>query len=313
MSDRYRGVFLGVAVGNLLGLPVEGMDRTSVRELFPGGVREIEPKEKLLDLPWDDDVAQTVLLAEALLASDVLRLEDLASRFVRWGRENGRGMGNLTQRVLRELANGTPATEAARQVWEMDGRQPAGNGAVMRCSPVALKWRRQPRLLVEETLRSAQVTHYDLRCQWSAVAVNIALAHALEGQVIRLSALASALGEVGVPDTVVKAARFAEDRSLDELVLDERHAMGYTLKAMQAGLWALTQGGDFEEALIKIVNAGGDTDTNGAVAGAVLGALHGEGAIPARWLSCVPRRERLVELADQLFAASESLTGAPEL
>ena len=59
--------------------------------------------------------------------------------------------------------------------------------------------------------------------------------------------------------------------------------MGYTLKAMQVALWCAYEATDFEEALIAVVSAGGDTDTNGAVAGAVLGARFGNDAIPPRW------------------------------
>jgi ADP-ribosyl-[dinitrogen reductase] hydrolase len=246
------------------------------------------------------------MLAEALLSGGSLDLEDLAGRFLQWANESGRGMGNLTRRVLQQLSRGVAATEAAKQVWEMDGRRSAGNGSVMRCSPVALRWRRRPQLLVQETLRSARVTHYDPRCQWSAVAVNVALAHSLEERPIELPALAAALDKAGAPDSVGDAVRFAAGHSLDELVLDDPRAMGYTLKAMQAGLWVSTQEDGFEEALIGVVSAGGDTDTNGAVAGAMLGGVFGDAGIPARWLQCVPDRGRLEDLAGQLLAACDA-------
>ena len=166
-ESRYRGVLLGCAVGNLLGIPVEGMDKRFLRSRLPSGIKDIDPEEK--HRAWDDDLAQTVILAEALLARDTLDHDDLAQRFVKWAEENGRGIGNLTVRVLREISHGAPALEAARRVWEADGRQPAGNGAVMRCSPVALRWRNDPKKLVDESNRSAVVTHYDPRCRWSAV------------------------------------------------------------------------------------------------------------------------------------------------
>ncbi|MBI2918135.1 MAG: ADP-ribosylglycohydrolase family protein [Chloroflexi bacterium] len=301
-ADRYRGVLLGVAVGNLLGIPVEGKSKDRIRQRFPGGLRGIDLSE--VHRPWDDDLAQTVVLAEAILAADRLSLEDLAQRLVRWGRQNGRGMGNLTARVLDKLERGVPSALAAQEVWEDDGRGPAGNGAVMRCSPVALRWRSQPALLVEQTLLSARVTHHDPRCQWSAVALNIAMAHALAGQALAPSALAGALEGVGTPAAVTEAIRLVEGSSLDDFALSDRHTMGYTLKAMQVGLWALDGPEGFEETLVSVVNAGGDTDTNGAVAGAALGAVHGLGAIPARWLACVPQRQRLEEMAEQLLAAS---------
>ena len=76
--------------------------------------------------------------------------------------------------------------------------------------------------------------------------------------------------------------------------------IGHTYLAMQVGLWCLDCDDDLESALIQIVNAGGDTDTNAAVAGAVLGARYGASAIPPRWLDCIPERDRI-------DAATESL------
>ena len=52
--------------------------------------------------------------------------------------------------------------------------------------------------------------------------------------------------------------------------------------------------------------AGGDTNTNAAVAGAVLGARHGAPAIPQRWLDCIPQRERVEDLADGLIALNDA-------
>ncbi|MFQ5840382.1 MAG: ADP-ribosylglycohydrolase family protein [Nitrospinota bacterium] len=66
MRDRYRGVILGVAAGNALGLGLEGWTRRMIEGRFPNGVREVDVAER--SRPWDDDLAQTALLAEALLA-----------------------------------------------------------------------------------------------------------------------------------------------------------------------------------------------------------------------------------------------------
>lgn len=303
LRERYRGALLGVAAGNALGLPAEGLTREALRRRFPGGLRDVRPEER--DRPWDDDVAQTVALAEALLAWDELDLEDLAARLVRWARENGRGMGYLTARVLAQLASGTPAEQAARVVWERGGRRQAGNGAVMRCAPVALRWRRSARHLVEEARKSALVTHADPRCEWSAVVTVAAVAAALEGSPLHLGRLAGALLDAGAPDTVGDAVRSVPGGRVEDLALDDPAAMGYTLKAMQVALWCLEREPDFEAALVEVVNAGGDTDTNGAVAGAVMGGRAGAGGITRHWLESVPGADRLVALADELLAASE--------
>ena len=286
-----------------MGIPGENEPREVLRRRFPDGLREIDPSER--QRLWDDDTAQSVILAEGLLDDANLDLIDFASRLVRWANENGRGIGNLTRRVISRLEAHPPVEDAAREVWEEDGREPAGNGAVMRCAPVVLRWRRSGHSLVEVTKKSALVTHYDPRCIWSAVASNCALALCLGGVEPDLDELASLLDGAGAPASVGAAVRMARSPALQDLALDNPAEMGYTLKAMQVGLWALQQLPDFETVLVEVVNAGGDTDTNGAVAGAVMGARVGLSGIPPRWRDNIRNKEDLVDLADRLFDASE--------
>jgi ADP-ribosyl-[dinitrogen reductase] hydrolase len=302
LSDRYRGALLGLASGNALGLPVEGYPRLLISRRFPAGVRDVDAAEA--KRPWDDDLAQAVVLAEAILERDGFDFADLASRLLDWRRSNGRGIGHHTRRVLDAVAGGTPAEDAARIVWLETGQNAAGNGAVMRCAPAALRWRRDPERLVAETHQSALVTHHDARCGWSSVAVNAAIAAALDGRSLGLEELADGLDEAGAPLTVVHAVRSVDGASLESLDLDHDNTMGYTLKTMQAGLWALEQKGDAESILVSIVNAGGDTDTNGAVAGAALGAKHGVGGIPPRWIDAIRDAETIGGLAERLLALS---------
>jgi ADP-ribosyl-[dinitrogen reductase] hydrolase len=307
MRDRYRGTLLGLAVGNALGLPVEFWSAEAIRRKYPGGVREIDPAE--LDLPWDDDLAQAAVLAEAILEHDTLRHDDLAQRLLDWDESNGRGMGNQTRAVINALRQGIRPSDAARLVWERDGGSPAGNGAVMRCAPVALRWRADRARLREETAHSVEVTHYDPRCVWSAYAVNLALAAALEGRTAALEEIALALEHAEASPNTLIAVRSASGRKLEHLALDGS-AIGFTLKTMQVGLWCLENAEDFETSLVEVVLAGGDTDTNGAVAGAVLGALLGARAIPERWIAKIRRADHLVALADGLLERSAVLPGS---
>ena len=302
LRDRYRGVLLGVAAGNALGLPVEGRPRAWIRRQYPEGLADVDGREP--SRPWDDDLAQTVLLAEALVERADLDLDDLAARLVRWRKENGRGIGTLTAAVIAELAAGTPARLAAQRVWERGGRSSAGNGAVMRCAPVALRWRRSGGQLVEQTWRSAVVTHADPRCPWSAVVLNAVLALSLSEQRADMERLAASVDAVSAPAEVGAAVRAVPGCSLDHLALDHA-AMGYTLKAMQVGLWCLEQGADFEKALVAVVNAGGDTDTNGAVAAGLMGSRGGLGGMPPRWLQNIRAPDRILALDDALFDPAE--------
>jgi ADP-ribosyl-[dinitrogen reductase] hydrolase len=298
LRDRYRGTLLGLAVGNALGLPVESWPGAEIRRRYPRGVREIDPIE--LELPWDDDVAQAVILIEAILEHDTLGSEDLAERLTAWSESNGRGMGSQTRAVISALRQGMLPSEAARLVWDRSGGESAGNGAVMRCAPVAMRWPGSVAKLLEETERSSRVTHHDPRCVWSAFAVNLAVAEALNGRSASIESLADLLERAGVGPHTLLAVRAVSGRPLESLRLDGS-GIGYTLKAMQAGLWCLEHSTSFEESLVTLIHAGGDTDTNGAVAGAILGALNGAGSIPDRWISRVARKDDLIRYADRLL------------
>ena len=161
--------------------------------------------------------------------------------------------------------------------------------------------------MVRNARASALATHYDARCEWSTVAFSIALATTLSGRMVPVEELASALEEAAGTDWaaegvghVVEAVRQVPKRGLQELRLDDPMDMGYTLKAMQVGLWCLLQPGELEPTLIAVVSSGGDADTNGAVAGAALGARAGAQALPRRWLRRIGGAEHLVHLTDRL-------------
>ena len=309
LTDRRRGVLLGLAVGNLLGLPVEFAGYADLYREYPDGVRDIDPREA--HRPMDDDLAQAIDLAEALLFGGDLAA-DLTRRLIVWARENGRGIGITTNDVIRELAAGKPFPEPARIVYERRGRI-APNGGVMRCAPVAIARRSQPDLLVSDSAISCAVTHYAPTCQWSCIISNAVIARLLNGLTPDLPAILDAAAADGCPDLAAIAHRdgipadildaIAAGRPIppgvDWLRQDQR-LIGHTLLCLQAGLWAAATPLNFEDALIALIGGGGDTDTNGALAGAVLGARYGASAIPPRWRDCIPQRARITGLADDL-------------
>ncbi len=200
----------------------------------------------------------------------------------------------------------------------------AGNGAVMRCAPLAIRWMNDDGTLVRNSVVSAGVTHWDPRCIWSTVLVNLATASLLRDGAVEEAGLAERMNEtvsarrgelaqLGIdlaavaPSAVVEALSVAKGSSPDDVVNDGQ-GIGYTLKAMRVALWCAWRARDFEEALIAVVSAGGDTDTNGAIAGAVLGARFGLGTIPARWRHCVSAlrsgRTAIEVWADRLLAVA---------
>ncbi len=350
-ADRARGLMAGIAAGNLLGIVQEGWSGDGIAARFPDGVRDIAATP---GRPDDDDVAQAIVIAEAAERGP-LDVRDLGPRLWAWAELNGAGMGGLTgdvltryggarpQRRARNLARGrrvdgtapdvrrpagVPITEASRAAWD-GGR--AGNGAAMRCAPLAIRWLDDPRALVRNSVLSAAPTHWDWRCGWSCVLVNLAAAAALRGERITadellatgMDGVRAALPELQscgyqdrIPRSVKAAVRKAWQVDIDDLAaLDiDGPSSGYTLLALQVGLIAWRCAWTFEDGLRRVVEAGGDTDTNGAVAGALLGARFGLEGIPRHWRDRVAEiradRTPMEQYADRLLAARDAQRAA---
>ena len=308
-ARRARGTLVGLATGNLLGLRHEGKSRAYIARLYPDGVQAIEAGN---GWPDDDDLGQAIVIAEAA-AKGPLQLDDLARRFWYWGEVNGAGMGGLTrdaltgfggdepQRLARNRRrgrarkpNGVSVTDASRKAWR--GSR-AGNGAIMRCAPIAVRWAPEPERVVRESIVSAVPTHWDPRCGWSCALANLAIAGALRGEELSGQALMeqaqsgveASIGELRrfgytaqAPTSVQETVEEAEETRMRALVTDVPN-MGYTLLTLKACLVAYRDSESVEQALRAVVEGGGDTDTNGAAVGAVAGAKFGLEGIPEDW------------------------------
>lgn len=288
LPARARGALFGLAAGNALGVPTEFLDTPeAIAARYPGGVREILPGAAS---PWDDDLALAVCLAEELLEPDI-SMERLAHRWIEWMNEDGRGIGVWTSRALRHLAtHGSPPSESGGQ---------AGNGAVSRCIPVALATLNSPANLVSGSYHTAALTHPDERCTWGAVAVNVAGHCLLRGIRDFLPEVLDALQSNQAPEELLRAIRRVPLERREELPVTGPHA-GYVVHCVEIALWFAYHEPDLERGLIWLANAGGDTDTNAAVAGALMGARDGDGAIPGRWLEALHQPARLRGLAHRL-------------
>src|SRR5947199_8387505 len=180
LVSRARGALLGLVAGNQLGVPTERLGTAqAIRAAFPGGVRDLAPAPR--GSAFDDDAAMTLLLAESLVERGDFDARDVAERWARWMRVDGRGIGLTTQRALKQIERGADPFEAGRLARDADPRTAASNGAVMRCLPVALRYHDSLDKLIRVSTQQAAITHADERCTWGAAAVNLAARELLHG------------------------------------------------------------------------------------------------------------------------------------
>jgi ADP-ribosyl-[dinitrogen reductase] hydrolase len=277
-TQRAIGSVLGLAIGDALGAPFEFRRRTQVA--FPLPAFEL-PWMGLPPGTWTDDTAMARNLWRSLIdRRGVLDLHDVLDRHVAWLASDPPDVGIQTRLALTEAAAGTP--DAARVVFDRRGPEvSAGNGSVMYCAPLGLARGRTPELLVEEAPALSRLTHWDGRCQTACLAVTSTVAALVQGQA----------PDAAVLDSLAVVADREGGEELEFLVGEAGRArpidgpdQGFALFTAGIALQVVGEELGFEEGLRHVVGLGGDTDTNAAVAGALLGAANGVDAIPIGWL-----------------------------
>jgi ADP-ribosyl-[dinitrogen reductase] hydrolase len=300
-GDRAQGVLLGVACGDALGRPVEF--ETPARILAQYG----EVTEMLANGTWDkpagtvtDDTEMALRLARSLVDRGAFDPADVAERFVAWYESGPFDIGNMTASALARIRDGEPWHVAGQRVWEASPEgSNAGNGSVMRAAPLAVAFASREAELVDASVASSKITHADPRCTAGCAVLNLTLAGLASG---RSEPLSRALDRVEPPGALEDALRPVATAAAD---LDDLRSTGYVVDTLQTALWHGLRAETAEDALVDVVNMGGDADTVGAVTGAVVGARFGGDALPDRWLADLDAADELRELARDLAAFGE--------
>jgi ADP-ribosyl-[dinitrogen reductase] hydrolase len=248
----------------------------------------------------DDDAAMTLLLAESLVEQGGFDANDVAERWVKWMKLDGRGIGLTTERALRLIEGGTEPFEAGRLAKSAGAA--ASNGAVMRCIPVALRYHDNVDELVRVSIQQAAITHADERSTWGAAAVNLAARELLHGNAHFVEEVLHRL-DGAAPRALVEAIRRVPGEREGDLPIAVAGEFGYVVHCVEIAFWYALHYPSLEEALVHLAQAGGDTDTNAAVAGALLGARDGEASIPPRWLDQLGNARGVSRLAERLLQA----------
>src|SRR5258707_671361 len=298
LVSRARGALLGLVAGNQLGVPTEHMGTPeAIRQAFPNGVVDLAPPPK--NSPYDDDAAMALLLGESLLASKGFDANDVAKRWVKWMKVDGRGIGITTRRALRLIDGGKEPFEAGRLANQESPGRSAGNGCVMRCVPVALRYHDDPDRLIRVSTQQAAITHSDERCTWGAAAVNLAARELLHGNIYFIDEVVHRIGD-RAPRVLREAIHRVPRERESDLPIARAGEAGYVVHCVEIAFWFAMHDRSLEETLIYLAQAGGDTDTNAAVAGALVGGRYGEVPVPARWVDQITRSQTVRQLSRPL-------------
>lgn len=315
MISRARGALLGLACGDALGTTLEfthpiGMPKYPtlatgpLTEIQGGGPFRVEPGQVT------DDTMMACALAASLAAGQgaALNPKDVAERYAEWQRHTF-DIGGQTSGSIRAFVRHQNPLTCGEGYWDQGGRRAAGNGSLMRTAPIGVFFADEDAMRLEASILDSAITHFDPKCLLACAAYNAAVAAGVRGE--RRKHGASPGTMFGAADRELDRARsFCWDRwpcwrneidnAYGALLDDLSHALdrdpnlygkevnllstqGYVRVAFRLSFWYLMNGSSFRESLIDVVNRGGDSDTNGAIVGGLLGAYYGEWSIPESW------------------------------
>jgi len=327
-TDRALGALTGLALGDALGMPTQSMSPIEIAEDYGtiNGFRDAGPRQRIAAGmaagSITDDTEQAVMLAELLIdGAGVIDARLFAERLLDWER-GMRAKGSLdllgpsTKSAVERLLQGASLDDS--------GRFGATNGAAMRITPVGIAVDASNLdTFVDAIVDASAVTHNTSLGIASAAAVGAAVSAGINGAdlpaAIRHAIAAARLGETrghwvaggSIADRTEMAIGLLRSAAPADRVRLLRTVIGTSVSSQESvvAALALVAVADSEadatpwSTLCQAAGLGGDTDTIAAMAGAILGAVHGMSAWPRAEVAVLNTVNdlRLDHLADQLL------------
>ncbi len=311
LRNRFTGSMIGTAIGDGLGAGFEGLSGFTQEQ-----IHAVADRRKVLR--YTDDTHMMIGVAESLIAQNGFDGEQMAARFIRnYNWEPFRGYGPGPPRIFKMIESGEQWNLASEQIYPGGSY---GNGAAMRIAPIGLLYHDDPQLLKEVACQSSQITHAHILgkegAALQAYAIGLAISQDTDLAFDREIFLDKLTGFVSEDVYKQKLATISTLLVIPdkERVISEIGNGIEAFTSVPAALFSfLLHPGSFENTVVYAISLGGDTDTIGAMAGAISGAYLGVEAIPDKWLSKLENRLYIEPMAEELYQMKLTSLGGAEV
>jgi len=295
LRSKFVGCLVGSAVGDALGRPLEGLwiSELKIEEGFSGR--------------WTDDTHMMIGVAESLIENQGFDGSHMAQTFIQnYEREPWRGYASGPPRVFKWIRSGVAWNEAAKRLF--GGAGSYGNGAAMRVAPVGVFYHDDSEQLRPVAYSQSQITHAHelgkegaaLQAYAVALAVNANLSSELEPSAF-LEELKDFTRSEAYKRKLEATKRLLSETDRLRVVRELGNGVEAYNSVPTAIYSFLRNHQSFEKSLLYAVSLGGDTDTIGAMTGAICGAYRGAEDVPKRWKIRLEKRTYIEQLAENLL------------
>lgn len=313
--EKIIALILGHATADALGVPVEFTRRSKLKN---------NPVTKMLSFgtynqpagTWSDDTSLTIAALESIARLKKNDYADILKNFYDWynygkftAGDKTFDCGNTTFTAIANFASGTPPLECGPR-----NEHAAGNGSLMRISPVAMyiyqtRGNNFDAATFELVHNFSSITHGNKNCLIACGIYCLVAAEIFDGQNLSaaisngLTCAKNFYGKLREFELELKNFARLFDANFDKISEDEIKSSGYVVHSLEAALWCLLNTENYRDAVLKAVNLGGDTDTIGAIAGGLAGTFYGLEEIPAEWLDVLKKKIYLEKIAEDFYNA----------
>ena len=299
--ERLAGAALGTMCGDALGMPGEGWSAEAIKQKY-GRLDTMQPG-RLPAGSYTDDSQMMIAILETLARKGRLDASYLAGQFVN-GFEPWRGYGGRIFGVMERLAAGTR--------WDRAGTDSFGNGGAMRVGVLGAFYADDLEACAQAALDQCRITHHHPQGLAGAVAQALA---------VRMACQLGAQNKIPSPEfflaTIADMVESVDLHTANRLramptitrgdeagacaALSQTYACNATsAEAVPPAIGSFIASEQAEQTIVIAVGLGGDTDTIGAMAGALAGAYWGLEALPGGWVQCLENgvrgRDYMLEL-----------------
>lgn len=309
-KEKLLGGVYGLAVGDALGVPVEFcsremLDKDPVKGMEAGGTHRQDKGT------WSDDTSMVLATLDAMSAGG-LSFGMVMDNFAKWYTE-----ANYTAAGVVFDAGGTTSAaihtymlgEPLESCGAADERS-NGNGSLMRMLPmiyyVYLKYGLEVNpLAVDQIYRLSSLTHAHIISKVCCVYYVYIGMYIMEAGRDLHSAIKAAIEAVErYYATEEEIPPVLDKDSLMDYVSFNREdieSTGYVVHSLVASVWCLWNSSSYEEAVLKAVNLGADTDTTGAITGSLSGIWYGMENIPTEWLNELKNSRGIMAICERFY------------
>lgn len=306
MDNKFRGILLGLAVGDAMGGPLEFMSNNQVQikhgnvtGMIGGGWLHLRPGQ------YTEDTILMMAVAESLMEYRELKLDDITKRYLKWYRGNPQDIGQVMRATMALIYQGHNIEIASAKAHEEMSGPTDDSDPLPRSVPLALLYFDLPSRLMQETVRAVKLTHFDKKVISSAVTLNLLLSRILNGETDR-NKITQQVAQI-LDENELGLYNMLPD--IGNKKIQELRSSSRVQDTLETAFWALWKTKSYRDAIVTVINMGGDADTIGAITGALAGAYYGEEGIPEQWLKSLEDKNIITGFANRLYKMASNPKG----